>query len=73
MRELRDRAANLYLTVGPSPLNTPVNADGTAYVTVKPSADSLRRFRQAFCPRPAPTTRAGRALEWVARRIASWL
>jgi hypothetical protein len=68
MREMRDRAAVLYVTVGPSPLGIPVNvgAGAPAYVPTTPKAlatrpagkpisqlSSIDRYREAFAPVPS--------------------
>ena len=95
MREMRDRAAILYVTVGPSPIGTPVNDDrsapglGLTPVPIgeraqaerwarwaagpKVETPSMRKYRQAFHPTPAPTTRLGKLGTRLAARVSSWL
>lgn len=68
MREMRDRAAVLFITVGPSPLGIPVNVNAgvPGYVPTTPKAlarrpagkpisqlSSIDRFREVFRPAPA--------------------
>ena len=67
MREMRDRAAILYVTVGPSPLGIPLDGGAPRYVPTAPKAlasrrpvgkpirqiASIDRYREAFKPIPA--------------------
>ena len=83
MREMRDRAGNLYVTVGPSTLNIPVNVYRERYVRVdrdlvaryaaapKVETPSMVKYRQAFHPTPAPTTRLGKALHKLCLAVSS--
>ncbi|MBT2326762.1 hypothetical protein J7E62_31095 [Variovorax paradoxus] len=86
---MRERAAALYITLGPSPLNIPVPADRVRYTPTHPKPVQIKlpgkpistlscrdRYREAFHPapaRPAPTTSMGRLLRRVETKLIAWI